>query len=317
VLHLLNGDATARVFARTGLAGDMLVWRDILVEGPVATPGERAPWLAEHLGIDADAYVRGRREEAAALAAAERHDEVVLWFEQDLFCAVNLWFLLDWFAARGGSPARLSLVFPNEVDGVDGFRGLGTLDAWRLASLFERRTPVTGAMLALGRDAFRAYASPDPRALETLRALGGAELPFLATAVRCHLGRFPSVASGVDEVEAEALSALEGGPVDFSRLFTTVGVSARVRPHGMGDLQFAARLRELGRGPHPLVTLDPGEPAPRLWTLALTPLGRDVGAERADWLAHHRLDRWLGGVHLLGPRPPWRWDSRARRLVAS
>src|SRR3989442_5871219 len=52
-----------------------------------------------------------------------------------------------------------------------------------------------------------------------------------------------------------------------------------------------------------LVTLNAGEPAPRAWTLAMTPLGRDVTAGRADWLAHHRLDRWLGGVHLIPPRP--------------
>ncbi len=315
MLHVLNGDATARVFAQTGLAGDVLVWRDILVEGPAAAPAERAPWLTAHLGIDADEYVRGRRAEAAALAAADHHDEIVLWFEQDLFCAVNLWFLLHRFDAQ--KPARLSLIFPGEVAGADGFRGLGALDAGRLASLFARRAPVTGAMLALGRDVFAAYAGPDPRALETLVAGGGAALPFLAAAVRCHLGRFPSVASGVDEVEEETLRALEGGPVDFPGLFATVRASERGRPHGMGDLQFAACLRELSRSPHALVTLDAGEPAPRSWTLAITPLGRDVVAGRADWLAHHRLDRWLGGVHLIPPRPHWRWDGRARRLVAA
>jgi len=90
VLHVLNGDATHRVFEQTHLTGDVLVWRDILVEGPAASPDARAPWLAAHLGIDAEEYVRGRREEAAALAATARHDEVVLWFEHDLFCAVNL-----------------------------------------------------------------------------------------------------------------------------------------------------------------------------------------------------------------------------------
>ena len=64
-----------------------------------------------------------------------------------------------------------------------------------------------------------------------------------------------------------------------------------------------------------LVALDAGEPASRSWTLAITPLGRDVAAGRADWLTYHRLDRWLGGVHLIPPRPHWRWDGRARRLV--
>ena len=67
MLHVLNGDATATVFARAGLDGERLVWRDILAEGPVAadadTPARldaRAAYLAERLTIDREAYVRAR-----------------------------------------------------------------------------------------------------------------------------------------------------------------------------------------------------------------------------------------------------------------
>src|ERR1700752_3595020 len=98
MLHILNGDATATVFANAGLAGDVLVWRDILVEGPLtvewtepAVLAARAAYLAERFGIDAAQYVSGVHVQEDGLAAALKHDEVVLWFEQDLFCAVNLW----------------------------------------------------------------------------------------------------------------------------------------------------------------------------------------------------------------------------------
>ena len=134
MLHVLNSDATLRVFQRACLPGDVLVWRDILVEGPAAPPAVRAPYLAERLGIDAQENVAGRQEEAAALEGSADHDEVVLWFERDLFCAVNLWFLLDWSAARDGAAPPLSLVFPDEVPGVGDFRGLGTLEPERLPS---------------------------------------------------------------------------------------------------------------------------------------------------------------------------------------
>ena len=40
MLHVLNGDATATVFARAGLDGERLVWRDILAEGPVAADAD-------------------------------------------------------------------------------------------------------------------------------------------------------------------------------------------------------------------------------------------------------------------------------------
>ena len=315
MLHVLNGDATFRVFQQACLPGDVLVWRDILVEGPAAPPAVRAPYLAERLGIDAQEYVAGRQEEAAALEGSADHDEVVLWFEQDLFCAVNLWFLLDWSAARDGAAPPLSLVFPDEVPGVGAFRGLGTLESERLPELFARRAHVSDAARALGRRLWSAWASPDPRGLEPLLADETSALPFVGAAVRCHLARFSSVERGVNEVEEAMLSALADEPLPFSPLWRRVSCDPRVRAHGMGDVQFAAHLRELAAGPGALVALEGDAGAFASWRLALTALGRDVLARRRDWLALHPLHRWLGGVHLHPEGAAWRWGAARGRLV--
>ena len=40
------------------------------------------------------------REQEEALSRFSDHEEVVLWFEHDLFCQVQLIYLLDWFARR-------------------------------------------------------------------------------------------------------------------------------------------------------------------------------------------------------------------------
>src|SRR5262249_23517253 len=108
------------------------VWRDILMEGPADGDADtRAAWLAPRLGVSRDTYANGWREGLATLARAKEHDEVVLWFERDLFCATNLWFVLTRLEA-----ARVSLVFP-AVDAD--FRGLGTLDPRQFTVLFEHR----------------------------------------------------------------------------------------------------------------------------------------------------------------------------------
>jgi len=44
---------------------------------------------------------------------------------------------------------------------------------------------------------------------------------------------------------------------------------------------------------------------------AVTDVGRDVLAARADHAELNGIDRWLGGVHLEGRRPAWRWDPVA------
>ena len=35
ILHILNGDSTAYSFKDTGLDGDILVWREVLSQGPL------------------------------------------------------------------------------------------------------------------------------------------------------------------------------------------------------------------------------------------------------------------------------------------
>jgi hypothetical protein len=73
----------------------------------------------------------------------------------------------------------------------------------------------------------------------------------------------------------------------------------------------------LARGPRPLVRLN-GRPSrgtlPRD-AVELTGDGRRVAAGEADWIELDGIDRWLGGVHLVGHAVPWRWDAGARRLV--
>ena len=311
MLHILNGDATAAVFAAAGLPGDVLVWRDILVEGPLtagwtepAALATRAAYLAERFAIDAARYVSGVHAQEEGLASALGHDEVVLWFEQDLFCAVNLWYVLAWFARR---PARrLSLVYPP----TDERKGLGLHTPEQLASLFGERT-VAAPMLAPGSRAWAMYTDADPRAAGSRAETGSEALPFEAGAFRLHCERFPSVATGLNEIEAVTLDVLGRGTKGFGELFRLVTADPRVRGHGMGDVQLAACVRGLA----PLVTISGADVMAA--NVSITPLGREVLAGRLDWPSVRAIDVWLGGVHLEGARPRWRWDGALGRLVDS
>ena len=93
----------------------------------------------------------------------------------------------------------------------------------------------------------------------------------------------------------------------------------------MGDWSFWRLLDDLALGPAPLVAgLDCApfqfEDKSRMEAYlksqpALTTLGRDVVAGRADWAAHHSIDRWWGGTHLTNAWL-WRWDSETEHLIA-
>ena len=302
MLHVLNGDATAAVFPNT-LPGDRAVWGDILMEGPAnADVDTRAAWLAPRLGVGADDYVQRWREGQRMLAHAKEHDEVVLWFEQDLFCATNLWFVLDRLDA-----ARVSLVFPPLSAGG----GLGVLAPGAFAPLFERRRVLTAADIADARALWRAYAAPEPLPLTRLQPT----LPFASAAIRLHCARFPSVVDGLDAVEHATLGALDDA-LEFGALFRRVTRSAPLGELGLGDVQFAASVRDLAAGRAPLLAIDHPDQPFAVWRIRRTSGGADVLAGRADRVALVPLDRWLGGVHLRAGAPLWRWDRERRTLVA-
>lgn len=121
MLHILNGETTLEGVTQTGIAGTLVSWGDLLMEGPLtgsATAAQdweaRAQWLELHFGIDRAVYLGRMVESLAALQGAAEQDEVVLWFEEDLLCQVHLMFVLAWFAEQLSLPANLSLICPAE-----------------------------------------------------------------------------------------------------------------------------------------------------------------------------------------------------------
>jgi len=50
---------------------------------------------------------------------------------------------------------------------------------------------------------------------------------------------------------------------------------------------------------------------------AITDAGQRLLEGKADWMAlRGGVDVWLGGVHLSGTQPQWRWDDRQEKLVS-
>src|SRR5262249_18538276 len=107
-LHVTNGDSAAATLRETGLVGDRLVvWRDVLPEGPVpAVDDARLRAVrAEFLGADP----RDLAERDGALAAG-RDGDYVLWFEADLYDQLQLVQILAALSALEVAPERLTLI---------------------------------------------------------------------------------------------------------------------------------------------------------------------------------------------------------------
>ena len=325
MLHILNGDATANVLKETELSGELLPWREALVAGPTPRDLSFEEWInlrANHLSEDYEKTVDECKasllNQEEVLRTFSKHEEVVLWFEHDLFCQVNLIYLLNFFSKQKENQTRLSLICIGDFPGIVNFKGLGHLSPAQLASLFEQRQNITQNMLELGHEAWAAYCSANPTAIETFLQKDSSELPFLKEALLAHLVRFPALKNGLGRVEKVALDLITGGIDQFKPLFPMFGELEPV--YGFGDAQFWNHLKYLSKLKAPLITILGVNEIDRALSndeftysfFKVTEKGKAIlnGEEELQ-----EIDSWLGGVHLNGETDLWRWDERNQQLV--
>jgi hypothetical protein len=306
MLHVTNGDAASEGIQATSIGGDVLPWRDVLHEGPVphgVTATElrmlRATFLARcGWATEREALAALTRRDQRLDRAIRAREEIVLWFEPDLYDQLQLLQVLDWLANCGTS-VRVSAVLPRGY--------LGPMSTLELVGHFAAARELGRPELDLASRAWAAFRADDPRAIESLLRSDVAALPDLDGALRRHLEQFPSTIGGLSRSERQALETLAEGPLRFDELF--VAAQTEEPMPFLGDAVLELQLAELAAEPSPLVEWTPEG----FWLL--TAFGRAVLAGEEDRVAVRGLDRWLGGVRLLAPNRVWRWDPGLNRLV--
>ncbi|HEY3133441.1 MAG TPA: DUF1835 domain-containing protein [Gemmatimonadaceae bacterium] len=321
-LNITNGDSAAGTMSEAGVEGKIIAWRDVLHEGPVDSSlpleelsKQRARFIASH-NWDDFAHISGDFEERdRVIRHLDYFDEVVLWFEDDLYDQLQLIQLLDFFSRGPAKNKKLSVIV------VDGY--IPPLSVDQLKLLESTRPSVRLEQLELAQRAWKAFGSSDPTSIERLLNGSTSALPYLARALTRHLEEFPSTVNGLSRSEREALTAINEGHTTPVSAF--LEVAKKQESIFLGDLVFYSYLERLSDKDYALVTLKDGSrvvaPATSVSRgfveseLTLTPLGRDVLAGKKDWQQINKQTRWLGGVEIVPGTTGWRWDPVERRLT--
>jgi hypothetical protein len=328
MLHIVNGDIVGNKLREGTLAGEVLVWRELYTEGPLYTWPEqypqqdiRADFMMRAYGIPRELWIDSSKSQQQQLAKFEEHEEIILWFEHDLFDQTMLSYLLHWFSYRSLGDTIISLVSIGEFPGIKPFLGLGQLSSEQLSSLFGDRVQLGHLELDLGSRAWEAYASTDPRHLYKFLQSDTSGMPFFKSAYTTHLTRFPSTVNGLGIVEQTTIELLLQGHNTPLQLFEHL--SPQLHELGMGDIQYWYILRKMTQGLHPLLQFEGHVTYPKYQQsinvflstpIQLTELGRQIQSEPTDWVALNGIEAWLGGVHLQGYTNIWRWNSATANL---
>jgi hypothetical protein len=322
MLHIHCGDVAAEIMRASLIPGDILIWREIYLEGPVSgnlSDSEfrksRALFLSS-FGFSYYEILEAVEMMYQRLSYAGKYREIVLWFDACMFDQTILIHVLDRLSRLNLKDTTVTQV---NVSG----RGLGEFSSSEMFSLFDGRRKVTRQEYFVASEAWRAFSSHDPRDIELFLKLEFTGLPYLKAALQRHLKQYPATVNGLNLLQKRALKSVAYGINKLSPLFKHV--SAMEKERFLGDTSFWACLDEMAECAYPALKIEGPERLKRpitdhltaldRWTIDITPFGHKLLENNCDWIVKNGIDRWLGGVHLLGKEQIWRLDETTGNLV--
>ena len=240
-VHILNGDSLYAKFPPV-LSGNKLVFRECLVDGPVKAPTlssfykQRALFLSEeYKACTKEEYYSVSVNGFESIQQIPENSAINLWFEEDLFCQVNLWFVFQ--LLRDKVDCSLSLVLPDSRSPY----GFAAYTEDQLVGLYENRMPILELPILL--QLWSDYSQGKLTALQKTASLLPSDYSFIQRAVTAHSHRIP--AGDSLGLPLETLQAIKSDlqTDHFGTIF--LEFQKRLPIYGYGDLQVARLLKLL------------------------------------------------------------------------
>lgn len=252
ILHILNGDSTANGFEDTGLDGEIMIWREVLSEGPIEeniASGSfwinRRKWISEGPNETPEAYQQKVLDELTKLD--EPWDEINLWFEFDLHCQVNMLGAMTYLKKQTDlSQPAIYLISPADYPGKENFRGMGELNSEELEYLYDNiRVQLSATDFILAEEAWSIYVSKDAAKLQeylnTTTFWGS--LHLLKPALLMQLKRLQINENGLNDVEQKLLDIYNSGVKTTPEIYAAFWRTEKM--YGMGDIEINLYLNRL------------------------------------------------------------------------
>lgn len=355
-LHITNGDCAGDMLQEAnGIDGAVLCWRDLLHDGPVLSQPALnrearinfVTDLLESSDLDIDdpktLVAKDFTERDQVLARAAEFDEIVLWFEHDLYDQLQLLDVCQHLYSQLDQLPKLSIICIDDHPAVPFFHGFGNLTPDMLVGLYPGREPLTAEQLKSATDIWSALTAASPERLAEYAAEPVKGWPYMQKALRRFCCEFPALETGLTLTQTyllltllkapDELPALEvhlalleqhgrlpvgvtaqsryyeilSGPATFQRIFHHLQ-RLEVDPF-MGDLSVKHELDRLIGAEEPYVSVTEGESE----VYSLTAAGAEALQGIRHWQQGNHYGLWRGGVEITDDNL-WLWDQQHKQF---
>jgi hypothetical protein len=243
VYHILNGDSLAEKFPHE-LEGDRIILREAFMDGPATEDFSEAYWrkrqeyISGTYGVKEDEYALRFGSQKLLLDGITSDDEVWLWFEDDLFCVVNMWFVIAYLTQK--VDPKLYRVFPVADDRR--WLGFANADKGELINHFSEARKFTADDILLSQRLWHAFVENEREGLSVMSFSDSGTYRFLPEVIKAHLDRSPP--DGLMGRPQRVLSLiLQRANLDFDEIIREFWKSEGI--YGYADTQIRNILREM------------------------------------------------------------------------
>lgn len=238
-LHILNGDALTERVKATGINGKIIITRECLIDGPAYSSSienfweQRAEFISKTFNGSKEYYYAFVVKEFEQLKTINKDSEINLWFENDLFCQCNMWFVVKYLDDLGKTK-NVYRVFPKQTDEKKKWHGFGILTIADLKESYLKRVQFSNSDIDLSKKLWSAYSNNNILELGKLAKSESKCFRDLQEVIEAHIDRFPQTGEpGRPERTLQQL--IKTGKTDFYEIFEEFFKTEGI--YGFGDAQ--------------------------------------------------------------------------------
>jgi hypothetical protein len=170
ILHITNGSSLTDYLSELNIDGHFMTWHEMLCEGPTVEQIDthefvevRKRFLNKFYNIDIDEYEF--HKELSLFDDVSAYSEIILWFEYDLFCHINLIAVISLLQQKKVK-LPLFLVCSGRVKGEPDFKGLSELTEDQLLDHYKKKVKLSKDDIDIANTLWKIYCNENHNLLK-------------------------------------------------------------------------------------------------------------------------------------------------------
>lgn len=252
IFHIVNGDAVVPLLKKSGIDGEIVVWREALCDGPldiqVASDNfwkKRYDFFEKELGISKLEYFDKTIKEILKADDFPENSEVVMWFEFDLFCQVNLMALCSYLLQNYRKDITYNLVCTGKVKGKEKLQSLTDFSSESFKLLYENKIKLSKNNLIFADNCWQKFVENDIEKIAEFNFGKISKFQYFQMAMNQHLKRFPSK-NNLNEIQNKILKIINLSPFTANEIVCHLLIwQQQSTVYGFGDTQYFLYIQKL------------------------------------------------------------------------